>query len=120
MATEVSGLLSEMPADKPYDILKVAVIHRTGESEERRLHDLFNNLPLGQNKPSQLMGKMQTLLGCNMMSDNFLRKLRMDKLHMHTTQILSSRPDDLDLQRLAEIADKINYKKPISADFIAI
>lgn len=43
---EVSDLLDEMPEDKPYDVLKEAIIHRAGESGERPLHHLFNNLPL--------------------------------------------------------------------------
>ncbi|CAE1310342.1 unnamed protein product [Acanthosepion pharaonis] len=46
------------------------------------------------------------------MSDTVLRKLWMDKLSPQTSQILVSLPDDLDLQRLAEIADKIYENKP--------
>ena len=32
----------------------------------------------------------------------------MDKLHTHTTQILASLPEDLDLERVSEIADGIH------------
>ncbi|CAE1227213.1 unnamed protein product [Acanthosepion pharaonis] len=46
------------------------------------------------------------------MSDIVLRKLWMDKLSPQTSQILVSLPGDLDLQRLAEIADKIYENKP--------
>lgn len=112
VALEVADLLSEVPAEKPYDTLKDAILYRTGESEERRLHDLFNNLHLGHYKPSQLLRKMKALLGDNTMSDTVLRKLWMDKLSPQTSQILVSLPDDLDLQRLAEIADKIYENKP--------
>lgn len=101
-----------MLAGKPYDTLKDAILYRMGESEERRLYDLFNNLHLGHYKPSQLLRKMKVLLGDNTMSDTDLCKLRMDKLSPQTSQILVSLLDDLDLQRLAEIADKIYENKP--------
>lgn len=63
---------------------------------------------------------MHTLFGCNTISNTVLPKLWMDKLHTNTTQILASLPDDLDLQKLAEITDKINDNKPTNAVFAAI
>lgn len=89
-------------------------------SEERCLHDLFNNLYLGQNKPSQLFRKMKTLFGHNTMSDTVLCKLWMDKLHSQTTQILALLQDDLELEQLAEIVDKIYNNKPMGTVFTAI
>lgn len=97
-----------MPKEKPYDTLKAAIIRRVGKSEERRLHDLFNNVNQGYMKPSQLLRKMRSLLGDNTMSEVVLKKLWMDKLQTHTTQILASLPDDLQLEKIAEIADKIH------------
>lgn len=75
VAIEVSDCLNEMSAEKHYDSLKEAIIQRTGESEERRLHGLFNNLHLGQNKPSQLLRKMRSLLECNTKSDSVAQAL---------------------------------------------
>ncbi|CAE1260587.1 unnamed protein product [Acanthosepion pharaonis] len=106
VALKVADLLSEVTAEKPYDTLKDAILYRTGESEERRLHDLFNNHHLGHYKPSQLLRKMKALLGDNTMSDTVLRKLWMDKLSPQTSQILVSLPDDLDLQRLQKSRTK--------------
>lgn len=117
---EVDNLLNEMPIEKPYDMLRNAIINCTQESEERKLHDLFNNLKLGHLKPSQLLRKMKSLLGANTISDTVLKKLWMGKLHTYTTQILASLSDELDLEQLAEIADKINDNKPGEAVFTTI
>lgn len=108
VASEVVDLLNDMPKEKPYDTLKAAIIRCVGKSEERRLHDLFNNVNQGYMKPSQLLRKMRSLLGDNTMSEVVLKKLWMDKLQTHTTQILASLPDDLQLEKIAEIADKIH------------
>lgn len=42
------------------------------------------------------------------MSDSLFRKLWLNKLPAQTTLILATLPDDLDLMKTAEIADKIN------------
>ncbi|CAE1313512.1 unnamed protein product [Acanthosepion pharaonis] len=109
VAIDASDLLDEMPSDKPYDTLKEAILYKTGQSEEQRLRDLFNNLSLGQSKPSQLLRKMRVLLGSNTMSDTVLRQLWLDKLHVNTIQILASLPEEIELQKLA---DKIADNKP--------
>ncbi|CAE1156220.1 unnamed protein product [Acanthosepion pharaonis] len=58
---------------------------------------------------------MKNLLGKNSMSDSLFRKLWMDKLPTHTTQILATLPEDLDLEKTAEIADKISDAATISS-----
>lgn len=108
IAADVLDLLEAVPAHNPFDILKEAIIYRTGKSHERRLHDLFNTIQLGDSRPSQLLRRMKNLLGKNSMSESLFRKLWLDKLPPYTSQILATLPDDLDLSRIAEIADKIN------------
>ena len=108
VAAEVVDLLDHMPEDKPYDTLKNAIIKRMGTSDGKKLHDLFYNLTLGHMTPSQLLRKIKSLLGSNTMSETVLKKLWTDKLHTHTTQILASLPEDLDLERVSEIADRIH------------
>lgn len=108
VAAEVVDLLDQMPEDKPYDKLKNAIIRRMGTSDGKKLHDLFNNLTLGHMKPSQLLRKMKSLLGDSTMSETVLKKLWTDKLNTHTTQILASLPDELELEKVSEIADKIH------------
>lgn len=73
-----------------------------------------NNVDLGHLKHSQLLRKMKSLLGANISTKE------MDTLHSYTMQILTSLPDELDLKRLAEMADKINNNKPGGALFTTI
>ncbi|CAE1234407.1 unnamed protein product [Acanthosepion pharaonis] len=115
IASDVLDLLNNVPIHNPFDTLKEAIIYRTGKSQERKLNDLFNTLQLGDSKPSQLLRKMKNLLGKNSMSDSLFRKLWMDKLPTHTTQILATLPEDLDLEKTAEIADKISDAATISS-----
>ncbi|CAE1318785.1 unnamed protein product [Acanthosepion pharaonis] len=55
IAADVLDLLETVPAYNRFDILKEAIIYRTGKSHERRLHDLFNTIQLGDSRPSQLL-----------------------------------------------------------------
>ncbi|CAE1245057.1 Retrovirus-related Pol polyprotein from transposon opus,Retrovirus-related Pol polyprotein from transposon gypsy [Acanthosepion pharaonis] len=53
------------------------------------------------------------------MSDTVLRQLWLDKIHGNTIQILASLPDEIELQKLAEIADKIADNQPASPVYAA-
>ena len=107
VAAEVVDLLDHMPEDKPYDTLKNAIIRRMGTSDGKMLHDLFYNLTLGHMTPSQLLRKIKSVRKKHHVRDS-VKKLWTDKLHTHTTQILASLPEDLDLERVSEIADRIH------------
>ncbi|CAE1317917.1 unnamed protein product [Acanthosepion pharaonis] len=115
IAANALDLLETVPAHNPFDVLKEAIIYRTGKSHERRLHDLFNTTQLGDSCPSQLLRRMKSLLRNDLMSESLFRKLWLDKLPPYTSQILATVPDDLDLSRIAEIADKINEVPSISS-----
>ncbi|CAE1297217.1 unnamed protein product [Acanthosepion pharaonis] len=54
------------------------------------------------------------------MSDTVLRQLWLDKLHVNIIQILASLPDELELQKLSEIANKIADNQPASPVYSAI
>ncbi|CAE1293083.1 unnamed protein product [Acanthosepion pharaonis] len=108
IASVVSDLFDNIPTENPFDVLKEANCIKDRKVKfERRINDLFNTLQLDQNKPTQLLRKMKNLLGNNTMSKTLLRKLWLDKLPTHTAQILATLPEDLDLIRVAEIADRI-------------
>lgn len=115
IAIEISDLLDNIPIDKPFDVLREAIIYRIGKSEERRINDLFNTLQLGQSKPTQLLRRMKNLLGQNTMSETLLKKLWLDKLPTHTAEILATLPDDLELVKVAEMADKITETREINS-----
>lgn len=119
ISSEVSDLLDNVPTENAFDVLQEAIINRTGKSEERRINDLFNKLRLDQNKPTQLLRKMKNLLGNNIMSEALLRKLWLDKLPTHTAYILATLPEDLDLLRVAAIANRIVETRTLNSTHIS-
>ena len=63
VATEVRDIILAPPADNPYDNLKKTRISRTTLSEQQRLRQLLHAEELGDRRPSQLLRKMDQLLG---------------------------------------------------------
>ena len=74
-ATEVRDLLLHPPEENPYDVLKEQLIKRTGASEQQRLQQLLNTEELGDRKPTQLLRRMQQLLGDHPPDEAFIREL---------------------------------------------
>nr|VZI25050.1 unnamed protein product [Spirometra erinaceieuropaei] len=62
VAVTVEDLLDPIPADKPYTLLKEAVIQRVAKSANLMLRELFTQVELGDQTPSQLMRHMRSLL----------------------------------------------------------
>ena len=80
-ATEVEDLLIDLPDENPYEKLKDLLILRIADSERQKIRKLLTAEELGDRKPSQLLRKMQRLLGERTAIDNsflcelFLRRL---------------------------------------------
>ena len=62
IAIEVRDLLMNPPTENPYDVLKKTHIKRTTLFEQQQLQQLLNAEDLGDQKPTQLLQKMQQLL----------------------------------------------------------
>ncbi|CAE1288369.1 unnamed protein product [Acanthosepion pharaonis] len=112
MAAEVADVLINLPPEKPYEVLRQAILQRTGCSEERKIKDLLTNVTLGNSKPSQLLRRMITLLGNNTISETVLKQMWLEKLQPDIVQILAVLTE-VDVHKLASIADKIVDTRPI-------
>ena len=110
-ATEVRDLLLKPPSDDPYDVLKTQLIKRTAASEQRKLQQLLSGEELGDRKPTQLLRRMRQLLGDKLGSsddaNSFLRELFMQRLPTNVRVVLASTDPSMDLDKLADMADKV-------------
>ena len=110
IATEVRDLLLKPPDERPYDVLKAELIKRTAASEEKKLQQLLGGEELGDRKPTQLLRRMQQLMGDKLgpTTDNsFLRELFLQRLPANVRMVLASADTATELSKLAEMADKI-------------
>ena len=108
-AAEVRDLLLKPPAESPYDQLKEQLTKRTTASEQRKLQLLFTGEELGDRKPTQLLRRMQQLLGDRpgLTDTSFLQELFLQRLPSNVRMVLASTPDTTPLEKLAEMADKV-------------
>ena len=106
-AQEVRDLLITPPNENRYDKLKSELIRRTSSSEQKRLQQLLTSEELGDKKPSQLLRRMQQLLGSSTLDDNILKQLFLQRLPTNVQLILASSRDAMNIQSLADLADKI-------------
>lgn len=58
--------------------------------------------------PLQLLRHMRSLLGPNIIPNNILRRMWMDKLSTTTTQILAPMTEDGHLKKLADVTNRIH------------
>ena len=109
-AAEVRDLLLSPPASQPYDTLKAQLIKRTEVSEQRRLQQLFSAEDIGDRRPTQLLRKMQQLLGDKASGTDsaLLRQLFIQRLSPSVRMVLASTPDATPLEELAQLADKVS------------
>ena len=77
IATEFRDMLMNPPAENPYDALKETLIKRTTISEQGQLQQLLSTEDLGDQKPTNLLRKMQRLLSekANAMDPSLLKGL---------------------------------------------
>ena len=110
-AMEVRDLLLNPSADNPYDTLKAQLVKRTTASEQRKLQQLISGEELGDRKPTQLLRRMQQLLGDKLGTssdaNSFVRELFLQRLPSNVRMVLASKGTSIDLNKLADMADKV-------------
>lgn len=106
IATEVRDLFFVPPPNEPYTTLKTELVKRASESEQRPLHQLLRSEELGDRKPSQLLRRLQQLLGERAASfdTSLLKELFLQRLPTNVRMVLAT-TSDLQLPALAQLAD---------------
>lgn len=102
----VSDIVLTPPTENRYFTLKTRLIEHFSEFESTRLRTLLQDLQLGDKRPSQLLLEMiQRLAANDLLNEDALRTVWMQRLPLNVQQILSVSTDKLSV--LAKIADKI-------------
>lgn len=109
VAMEIRDLLLKPLDENPYDTLKQKLIERTAASEQRRLRELFTAEELGDRKPTQLLRRMQLLLGdkAGTTDGSIIKELFMQRMPQNIRMVLASMSETTPLEELATLADKI-------------
>ena len=105
------GSSTQTTLREPYNKLKAELIKRTAASEQHKLQQLISGEELGDCKPTQLLRQMQQLLGDKLGksadANSYLRELFLQCLPPNIQMVLASTDASMDLNKLADIADKV-------------
>lgn len=92
---------------EPYLTLKHQLVQRTQLSEQRHLKQLLTTEELGDRTPTQLLRKMQQLLGDNAMDESLFCQLFEQHLPSNVRMVLASFAASMLLEEVAAMADRI-------------
>ncbi|XP_055932710.1 uncharacterized protein LOC129962750 [Argiope bruennichi] len=101
----VSNIILKPPDNDKYTTLKKRLIELHSESEASKIRTLLQGLELGDQRPSQLLTRMEALAG-ETVGEPLLKSLWLGRLPNGTQTILAALREDLG--GLASIADKIS------------
>ena len=96
-------------------MLKQQLIKRTSASEQRRLQQLLTTEELGDCKSSQVLRRIQQLLGdkANTMDAEIMQELFLQCLPANIRMVLTPLAGELNLDKLAQLADHIVEASPM-------
>ncbi|BHF62235.1 hypothetical protein SprV_0200521600 [Sparganum proliferum] len=112
-------LLRDPPTDAPYTKLKAELLRLTSVSDRQRYHALVKEEVLGDRKPSELLRRMHSLVGNMKIDDKFFKEMFLERLGTSVQTILASGSDDLEISKLAEMADRMMEVECLSSPTIA-
>lgn len=80
---ELRAIIDAVPTAQKYAYIKAALTNHFAESEQRRLRRVLSEMPLGDQRPSQLYHSMQRVAGATL-TENALIELWSTRLPSHT------------------------------------
>lgn len=105
---QVHDLVRAQPAERPYSVLKEAILAKFTESEMARLDKLANGIQLGDGRPSHLLSQLQRVNATN--DESVVRRYWIKRLPPAARAVivgmLESNPNML-LSQLAVTADAV-------------
>ncbi|XP_028166640.1 uncharacterized protein LOC114357293 [Ostrinia furnacalis] len=109
-AVEVKDIIKNPPETGKYEKLKTELIKRLSASQEKKVKRLLMHEDLGDRKPSQFLRRLQDLAGPSIPND-FLQTIWSSRLPQNVQTIVASQ-NDLPLEKLADLADKVHEIAP--------
>ncbi|BHF77540.1 hypothetical protein SprV_0602064700 [Sparganum proliferum] len=117
--SQVQTLLRDPPTGAPYTRLKAELLRLTSVSDRQRYHALVKEEALGDRKPSELLRRMRSLVGNMKIDDKFFKEMFLERLPTSVQTILASCSDDVDISKLAAMADRMMEVERLSSPTIA-
>ena len=93
IAREVRDIIVTVPAVAPFDSLKERLVSRTSLTESQRMPKLLSLEPLGDQKPSQLLRRIEQLADKTGNDDPILQEIFLTRLPVAVQLVLKSHPD---------------------------
>ncbi|VDQ11023.1 unnamed protein product [Trichobilharzia regenti] len=107
IAEQVREMLINLNPETPYDVLKQKVIKVALLSDQKAIDRLLGNVSLGDRTPYQLKSHLCNILGDQKVDTRFFYQLWLRWLPHSIHQILAFGAEDRDIEKLAEIANRM-------------
>ncbi|XP_045783643.1 uncharacterized protein LOC123879793 [Maniola jurtina] len=105
--SQVGDIIGNPPEQQRYVALKNRLLKVFQASAEEQFHKLVSEMDLGQQRPSQLLTKMNELARNSGAAGDTVKNLWLSRLPPWVRAILAANKADTKLDDLAEMADKI-------------
>ena len=103
---EVRDVIVTVPADAPFDTLKERLVSRTSLTESQRMQKLLSLQPLGDQKTSQLLRRIEQLADKTGNDNPILQEIFLTRLPVAVQLVLKSHPEK-STEQLASLADSL-------------
>lgn len=119
-AREVKDIIKAPPDEKPYTELKTKLINRLSASEAQRVRQLLGQEELNGRTPSQFLRHLRSLAGSITIQDKILLNLWLQRLPTQIQAILQAHIGTLNIDQLADLADRISEVASTPPSFPAV